>query len=50
ETYSSIAMAKSIRILLAIAALYYYKIWQMDMKMAFLNSFVEQEIYIDKPE
>ncbi|KAL0405243.1 UNVERIFIED_CONTAM: Retrovirus-related Pol polyprotein from transposon TNT 1-94 [Sesamum latifolium] len=50
ETYSPIAMAKSIRILLAIAAWYDYEIWQMDMKMAFLNGFVEEEIYMDQPE
>ncbi|KAL0445202.1 UNVERIFIED_CONTAM: hypothetical protein Slati_2242900, partial [Sesamum latifolium] len=37
ETYSPVAMAKSIRILLAIAASYDYEIWQMDVKMAFQN-------------
>ncbi|KAL0457931.1 UNVERIFIED_CONTAM: Retrovirus-related Pol polyprotein from transposon RE1 [Sesamum latifolium] len=42
ETYSPVAMAKSIRILLAIAAWYDYEIWQMDVKMAFLNGFVEE--------
>ncbi|KAL0455149.1 UNVERIFIED_CONTAM: Retrovirus-related Pol polyprotein from transposon TNT 1-94 [Sesamum latifolium] len=31
ETYSPVAMAKSIRILLAIAAWYNYEIWQMDV-------------------
>ncbi|KAL0345489.1 UNVERIFIED_CONTAM: Copia protein, partial [Sesamum radiatum] len=35
ETYSSVAMAKSIRILFAIAAWHDYEIWQMDVKMAF---------------
>ncbi|KAL0463012.1 UNVERIFIED_CONTAM: Retrovirus-related Pol polyprotein from transposon RE2, partial [Sesamum latifolium] len=50
ETYSSVAMTKSIRILLAIAALYDYEIWQMDVKMAFLNGFVEEEIFMDHPE
>ncbi|KAL0445611.1 UNVERIFIED_CONTAM: Retrovirus-related Pol polyprotein from transposon TNT 1-94 [Sesamum latifolium] len=43
-------MAKSIRILLAIAAWYNYEIWQMDVKMAFLNSFVEEEIFMDQQE
>ncbi|KAL0291061.1 UNVERIFIED_CONTAM: Retrovirus-related Pol polyprotein from transposon RE1 [Sesamum radiatum] len=43
-------MAKSIRILLAEAAWYDYEIWQMDVKMAFLNGFVEEEIFIDQPE
>ncbi|KAL0445876.1 UNVERIFIED_CONTAM: Retrovirus-related Pol polyprotein from transposon RE1 [Sesamum latifolium] len=42
ETYSPVAMAKSIRILLAIAAWYDYEIWQMDVKTAFLNGFVEK--------
>ncbi|KAL0437720.1 UNVERIFIED_CONTAM: Retrovirus-related Pol polyprotein from transposon TNT 1-94, partial [Sesamum radiatum] len=50
ETYSPIAMAKSIRILLAIATWYDYEIWQMDVKTTFLNSFVEEEIFMDQPE
>ncbi|KAL0440280.1 UNVERIFIED_CONTAM: Retrovirus-related Pol polyprotein from transposon TNT 1-94 [Sesamum latifolium] len=50
ETYSPVAMAKSIRILLAIAAWYDYEIWQMDVKMAFLNGFIEEEIFMDQPE
>ncbi|KAL0394477.1 UNVERIFIED_CONTAM: Retrovirus-related Pol polyprotein from transposon RE2 [Sesamum latifolium] len=47
ETYSPVAMAKSIRILLAVAAWYDYEIWQMDVKTAFLNGFIEEEIYMD---
>ncbi|KAL0440392.1 UNVERIFIED_CONTAM: hypothetical protein Slati_2522200 [Sesamum latifolium] len=43
-------MAKSIRIMLAIAAWYDYEMWQMDVKTAFLNGFVEEEIYMDQPE
>ncbi|KAL0320176.1 UNVERIFIED_CONTAM: Retrovirus-related Pol polyprotein from transposon TNT 1-94 [Sesamum radiatum] len=50
ETYSSVAMAKSIRLLLAIAAWYDYEIWQMDVKTTFLNGFVEEEIFMDQPE
>ncbi|KAL0409781.1 UNVERIFIED_CONTAM: Retrovirus-related Pol polyprotein from transposon RE2 [Sesamum radiatum] len=50
ETYSPVAMAKSIRIMLSIAAWYDYEIWQMDKKTAFLNGFVEEEIYMDQPE
>src|ERR1041385_904761 len=37
ETFSPVAMIKSIRILLAIAAYHDYEIWQMDVKTAFLN-------------
>ncbi|KAL0427345.1 UNVERIFIED_CONTAM: Retrovirus-related Pol polyprotein from transposon TNT 1-94 [Sesamum latifolium] len=50
ETYLPVAMAKSIRILLAIAAWYDYEIWQMDMKTAFLNGFIEEEIFMDQLE
>ncbi|KAL0367347.1 UNVERIFIED_CONTAM: Retrovirus-related Pol polyprotein from transposon RE2 [Sesamum radiatum] len=50
ETYLPVAMAKSIRILLAIAAWYDYEILQMDVKTAFLNSFVEEEIFMDQPK
>ncbi|KAL0386219.1 UNVERIFIED_CONTAM: Retrovirus-related Pol polyprotein from transposon RE2 [Sesamum radiatum] len=50
ETYSPVAMAKSVRILLAIAAWYDYEIWQMDVKTGFLNGFVEEEIFVDQPE
>ncbi|KAK8663305.1 hypothetical protein V6N13_083128 [Hibiscus sabdariffa] len=37
ETFSPVALFKSIRILLAIAAFHDYEIWQMDVKTAFLN-------------
>ncbi|GKF68113.1 retrotransposon protein, putative, ty1-copia subclass, partial [Tanacetum coccineum] len=37
ETFSPAADIRAIRILIAIAAYYDYKIWQMDVKTAFLN-------------
>ncbi|GJS85292.1 retrotransposon protein, putative, ty1-copia subclass [Tanacetum coccineum] len=37
ETFSPVAGIRAIRILIAIAALYDYEIWQMDVKTAFLN-------------
>ena len=37
ETFSPVAILKSIRILLAIATYYDYEIWKMDVKTAFLN-------------
>ena len=39
-------MIKSIRIVLAIAAHYDYKVWQMDVKTVFLNRNLEEEVYI----
>ena len=32
--------------MLAIAAFYDYEIWQMDVKTAFLNAFLEEELYV----
>ena len=50
ETFSPIAMLKSIRILLSIAAYYDYEIWQIDVKTTFLNGNLEEEIYMMQPE
>ncbi|KAL0310351.1 UNVERIFIED_CONTAM: hypothetical protein Scaly_2937200 [Sesamum calycinum] len=44
ETYSPVAMAKSIQILLAIAAWYDYEIWKMDVKTTFLNGY-KKDLY-----
>ncbi|KAL4016333.1 hypothetical protein IC575_023981 [Cucumis melo] len=50
ETFSPVAMLKSIRILLSIAAYFDYEIWQMDVKTAFLNGNLEETIYMQQPE
>ncbi|KAL8099752.1 hypothetical protein AgCh_032122 [Apium graveolens] len=50
ETFSLVAMVKSIRILLAIAAFLDYEIWQMDVKTAFLNGSLEEDVYMTQPE
>ena len=49
ETFSPVAMFKSIRIMLAIAAFHDYEIWQMDVKTAFLNGKLEEEVYMAQP-
>ena len=43
-------MLKSIRILLAVAASLDYEIWQMDVKTAFLNGSLEEDIYMQQLE
>ena len=50
ETFSPVAMLKSIRVLLALAAYYDYEIWQMDVKTTFLNGNIEEELYMVQPE
>ena len=34
--------------MLAIAAYYDYEIWQMDVKTAFLNGYLDKEIYMEQ--
>ncbi|KAA0052796.1 gag/pol protein [Cucumis melo var. makuwa] len=50
ETFSPVAMLKSIRILLSIATFYDYEIWQMDVKTAFLNGNLKESIFMSQPE
>ncbi|PKI57230.1 hypothetical protein CRG98_022375 [Punica granatum] len=50
ESFSPVAMLKSIRILLAIAAYYDYEIWQMDVKTAFLNGRLLEDVHMTQPE
>ncbi|KAK1629912.1 hypothetical protein QYE76_004227 [Lolium multiflorum] len=50
ETFSPVAKLKSVRILLAIAAFFDYEIWQMDVKTAFLNGDIEEELYMIQPK
>jgi len=50
ETFAPVAMLRSIRVILAIAAFHDYEIWQMDVKTAFLNEILEEEVYMVQPE
>ena len=50
ETFSPVAIIKSIRILLAIDTHYDYKVWQMDVKTACPNGYLEEEVYMIQPE
>ena len=47
ETFSPVAMIKSIRILFVIAAFYDYEIWQMDVKTSFLNGKLSRRCVYD---
>ena len=50
ETFSPVAMLKSIRILLSSVAHYDYEIWIMDVKTVFLNGNLTEEVYMTQPE
>ncbi|GJX95538.1 retrovirus-related pol polyprotein from transposon TNT 1-94 [Tanacetum coccineum] len=49
ETYAPLTRLKSIRILLAYACAFVFKLFQMDVKSAFLNGFINEEVYVAQP-
>ncbi|WVZ76508.1 LOW QUALITY PROTEIN: hypothetical protein U9M48_024483 [Paspalum notatum var. saurae] len=49
ETFAPVACLEAIRILLAFAASKGFKLQQMDVKYAFPNGFIEEEVYVRQP-
>ncbi|GKA07286.1 retrovirus-related pol polyprotein from transposon TNT 1-94 [Tanacetum coccineum] len=49
ETYAPVARLESVRILLAYASALDFKLFQMDVKSAFLNIFINEEVYVAQP-
>jgi hypothetical protein len=49
ETFAPVARLESIRILLAYAAHHSFKLFQMDVKSAFLNGPIKEEVYVVQP-
>jgi hypothetical protein len=50
DTYAPVARIATIRTLIALASIYNFEIHQMDVKTAFLNGELEEEIYMHQPE
>ncbi|GJV78681.1 retrotransposon protein, putative, ty1-copia subclass [Tanacetum coccineum] len=50
ETFSLVANIRAIRILIAIAVYYDYEIWKIDVKTAFLNGYLSEEVYMEQPK
>ena len=49
ETFAPVARLEPIRILLAYVAHHSFKLYQMDMKSAFLNGPIKEEVYVEQP-
>ena len=49
ETFALVARLEAIRILLAYASHHEMKLYQMDVKSAFLNGFINEPVYVDQP-
>ncbi|KAM5546528.1 hypothetical protein ABKV19_002354, partial [Rosa sericea] len=49
ETFAPVARLESVRLLLSIACHLRFKLFQMDVKTAFLNGFLQEEVYVEQP-
>jgi hypothetical protein len=50
ETFAPVERLEAIRIFLAYACHKVFKVYQMDVKLAFINGDLEEEVYVEKPE
>ena len=50
ETFAPISRMESIRILLALACHLRFKLYQMDVKTAFLNGLLKEDVYVAQPK
>ena len=50
ETFAPVARYSSIRAIISVATEMGWQVHQMDIKTAFLNGFIEEEVYIEQPE
>ena len=49
ETFAPVARMEAIRILIAFAAFMGFKLYQMDVKSAFLNGDMKEEVFVKQP-
>ena len=49
EIYAPMARLESIRMLLAYATHHNFKLYQMDVKSAFLNGPIQELVYVEQP-
>ncbi|KAK0594086.1 hypothetical protein LWI29_016031, partial [Acer saccharum] len=50
ETFAPVARLESIRLLLSISCVHKLKLHQMDVKSAFLNGFLQEEVFVEQPK
>ena len=50
ETFALVAHIESIRILLTLTCHLRFKLYQMDVKTAFLNGILKEDVYIAQPK
>jgi len=50
ETFTHVARLESIRLLLGVSCILKFKLFQMDVKNAFLNGYLNEEVYVEQPK
>ena len=50
ETFTPAVRLESIRLLLGVTCILKFKLFQMDVKSAFLNGYLYEEVYVEKPQ
>ena len=50
ETFAPVVIYTLIRAIILLASIMGWKLHQMDVKTAFLNGVIEEEVYIEQPE
>ena len=50
ETFVLVAFLELIRLLMALACTFNFKLFQMDVKRAFLNDYLNEEVYFSQPK
>ena len=50
ETFAPVSRYTTIRTIISLAAVFGWKLHQMDVKTAFLNGKIDEEVYIEQPE
>lgn len=49
ETYAPIARLEAISLLIAYVSIMGFTLFQMDVKSAFLNGYIEDEVFVEQP-
>ena len=50
ETFTLVARLEAISLLLSISCVRKFKLYQMDVKSAFLNGYLSEEVYVAQPK
>jgi transposase InsO family protein len=50
ETFAPVARLEAVRLLLGVACILKFKLYQMDVKSAFLNGYLQEEVYVEQPK